>query len=135
MNAPITDGHNIAGKIRPPLEAASSSKRDSVSTFARRVLASELRGRRIKALFLALEARLAAPRALQIVADAESELAQAVYFKLDPIAVLECVQAAVVGASRQDVASLERVQCARPFDAARDLVRHVGGVEVLPQHA
>jgi hypothetical protein len=45
------------------------------------------------------------------------------------------MQPAVVGAAGQDVAGLERVQGACPFDAARNLVSHVRRVEVLPQRA
>src|SRR5215470_20000137 len=109
--------------------------RCSVLALARCILARQLRSHRIKSLFLALKACLAAPSAAQIVSHAEGELAEAVDLELDPIAVLECMQPAVIGAARQDVAGLERVQCACPLDASRDLVCHVRSVKVLSEHA
>ena len=41
----------------------------------------------------------------------------------------------MIGAARQHVARLERMDRAHPFDAARDFVRHVAGVVVLHQRA
>ena len=41
----------------------------------------------------------------------------------------------MIGAGRQHVAGLERVDGADPLDAARDLVGHVAGVEILLEHA
>ena len=63
------------------------------------------------------------------------QLAQACAFELDRVAVHERVQAAMVGAGGEDVARLQRVDGGDPLDAARDLVRHVVGVEVLLQLA
>ena len=37
----------------------------------------------------------------------------------------------MIGAGGDDVAGLERVDGAHPFDDARDVVRHVGGIELL----
>mgnify|MGYP003694056147 CR=1 FL=1 len=50
---------------------------------------------------------------------------EAVGLELDHVAVLKGAQAAVVGAGRENVAGLERMDRADPLDAARDLVRHV----------
>ncbi len=41
----------------------------------------------------------------------------------------------MVGAGRQDVARRQRMDRADPLDAARNVVRHIVGVEVLAQHA
>ena len=60
-------------------------------------------------LLLALEARLARPGALEVVAHVEAQPAQALGLELDLVAVLERVQAAMVGAGGEDVAGLQRV--------------------------
>ena len=41
----------------------------------------------------------------------------------------------MIGAGREHVAGLEGVDRAHPFDAARNIVRHVAGVEVLLERA
>src|SRR5262249_14668774 len=86
-------------------------------------------------LLLTIESCLPRPRALEVIPHVEAQTTQAVALELDPIAVLEAAQATVIGAGRQDVAGLERVDRRDPLDAARDLVRHVTGVEVLLQLA
>ena len=63
-----------------------------------RVLARELRRESFQPLFLPLQPRLARPSALQIVADLYVQPAQRLGFELDQVAVLERVQAAVIGA-------------------------------------
>src|SRR5919106_3237597 len=73
------------------------------------VLAGELRGLSFQPLFLALQARLPCPRALEIVADLHAQPAQRLGFQLDEVAVLKGVQAAVIGSQRQHVAWLERM--------------------------
>ena len=82
-----------------------------------------------------VEPRFPAPGALELVAHVEAQLAEPFDFQLDHVAVHERVQAAVIGAGRQNVAGLQRMDRADPLDAARDLVRHVVGVEVLLQYA
>src|SRR5258705_12717435 len=71
------------------------------------VLARELRRGALQPLLLALEPGFARPGALQLVFHADDEPAQPVHFQLDPIAVLERREAAMVGAGGQDVARLE----------------------------
>src|SRR5215510_8158172 len=80
-----------------------------------------------------LHAGVAWPSALEIVAHADTELAQLFDLELDAIAVLEGVQATMIGAARQDIARLQRMDRTHELDAARNLVRHVVGVEVLLQ--
>src|SRR5256885_13106613 len=88
----------------------------------RRVLARQLRRRAFLLLLLAIQARLPAPGALEVVADVEAEPAQPFGLDLDPVAVLESAEAAMVRAGRDDVAGVERVDRRDPLDAARDLV-------------
>ncbi len=52
-------------------------------------------------------------------------------FELDQIAVLKWIQSAVIGTARQDVARLERVNRADPFDAPWNPVRHIAGIVIL----
>src|SRR5262245_54860440 len=100
-----------------------------------RILAGELRRAARQSLLLVLEARVAPPGALELVAHFHAQPAHALDLELDPVAVLERGQAAVVGTGREHVAGLERVDRADPLDAARDVVRHVAGVEVLLERA
>src|SRR5882672_3852329 len=92
-------------------------------------------GRLLRRLLVHLQSRPPIPGALQLVLDVEGELPDAVDFELDLVAVHERVEAAMVGAGGDDVAGLQRVDRRQPLDAARDLVPHVVGVEVLHQGA
>src|SRR5215470_10845801 len=96
----------------------------------RRVLARDLGRGSFLSLLLTVESRLPRPRALEVIPHVEAQAAQAVGLDLDPVAVLEAAQPTVVGAGREDVARLEGVDRRDPLDAARDLVRHIAGVEV-----
>jgi len=55
--------------------------------------------------------------------------------ELDLVAVHEGVEPAMIGPGGQYVAGLQRMDRAQPFDAARNLVGHVGGVELLHELA
>src|ERR671925_464865 len=61
------------------------------------VFAGKLRCLPFQPLFLALQPRLPCPRALEIVADLHAQAAERLGFQLNEIAILEGVQAAVVG--------------------------------------
>src|SRR5438445_9814933 len=97
----------------------------------RRVLSGQLRCRALELLLLPVQTGLPAPGALEVVPYVEAQPAELLGLDLDPIAVLETAQAAMVGAGRDDVAGLERVDRGDPYDAARDLVRHVARAVVL----
>src|SRR3546814_4918575 len=60
-----------------------------------------------------------------------SQSPDAAAVQFDHVAVLDAAESAMVGAHRQHVAGLQRVNAAHPLDAAGDVVRHVGGVVVL----
>src|SRR5688572_4554004 len=96
-----------------------------------RVLPRQLRSLTFQPPVLAIESRLAAPGALQLVAHVEAQPAESLGLDLDFVSVLESVQAAMVGAGGEDVARFHGMYRAHPFDAARDLVRHIARVEVL----
>src|SRR5688572_32399832 len=96
-----------------------------------RVFPGELRRRCFLLFVLPVEARVASPRALQLVLHFELEPPELLRFDLDRVAILERRQPAMVGAGREDVAGIDGVDRRHPFDTARDLVRHVVGVEVL----
>src|ERR1700720_4810285 len=97
---------------------------------ARGVFSGQLRrdvgviaGRLLRRLLMHLQAGLASPGALQLVLHVEGEPPEPVDFELDLVAVLEGVEAAVVGAGGDDIARLQGVDRGKPLDAARDLVR------------
>src|SRR5207244_10008399 len=89
------------------------------------VLPRQLRRGALQLLLLPIQPCLSAPGALEVVADVEVQPAQALGLDLDPIAVLEAAQPAVIRAGRDQVAGLERVDRGDPLDAARNLVGHV----------
>src|SRR5437870_5756364 len=97
----------------------------------RRVLSGQLRCRALELLLLPVQTSLPAPGALEVVPYVEAQPAELLGLDLDPITVLEAAQAAMVGAGRDDVTGLERVDRGDPLDAARDLVGHVARVVVL----
>src|SRR6516162_4257557 len=108
----------------------------------RRVFAGQLRcdvgigaRRLLRYLLVYLQPGLASPGALQLVPDVEGEPPETVDLELDLVAVLKGIEAAVIGPGGDDVARLQGVDRGEPLDAARDLVRHVAGVEVLHQGA
>src|SRR5262249_13800002 len=118
---PVLSRRTPEGAPPPPYVSTTSRLR-------RRVFPGQLRRRHLlRALVLHVEARLATPGALEVVAHVEAQLAEPFGLELDHVTVLEGVEAAVVGAGRQYVAGLEGVDRADPLDAARDLVRHVVG--------
>jgi hypothetical protein len=65
----------------------------------------------------------------------EAQAAEALGLQLDQVAVLEAAEPAVIGAGGEHVARAEGVDAGHPLDAARDLVGHVVGVEVLLEGA
>src|SRR5437899_2388877 len=97
----------------------------------RRVLPASLRRCSLESLLLALMTCFTTPGPLQLVLHVDGQLAQALRLELDRVPILEGAKPAVVGAQREYVAWLQRVDRADPLDAARDLVRHVAGVVVL----
>ena len=105
-----------------------------------RVLAGDLRRnvrvgawRFLRRAFVHLQTRHSLPFPPVFVFDIKGELADALDVELDLIAIHKRVEPAVIGAGGDDVARLQGVDRGQPFDAARDLVRHVAGVEVLHQ--
>src|SRR5271165_1731189 len=135
-------GNSLAS---PPRERAASGggvRRWGVLARGRCVFAGQLRrdvrigaSRLLRRLLVHLQTGLASPGTLQLVLDVESKPAETVDLELDLVAVLEGVEAAVVGAGGDDVARLQGVDRGQPLDAARDLVCHIAGVEVLHQGA
>src|SRR6266850_2103851 len=99
------------------------------------VLAGQLWRETFKPLLLSLQPCLSCPGALEIVADLHVQPAERLSFELDQVAVLKWIQTAVIRAAGEDVARFERMDRAHPFDAARNLVRHVAGVVALHQRA
>src|SRR6185295_11960285 len=95
------------------------------------MLTGQLGRRPLLTLLLTIQTRLTTPGALEVVTHVEAQPAEPLDFELDHVAVLESAQAAVVGAGGENVAGLQRVDRRDPLDAARDLVGHVTGVEVL----
>src|SRR5438105_6878070 len=113
-------------------DSAWTQCRDSDALLRRRrVLSGQLRCRALELLLLPVQTSLPAPGALEVVPYVEAQPAELLGLDLDPITVLEAAQAAMVGAGRNDVAGLERVDRGDPLDAARDLVGHVTRVVVL----
>src|SRR5262249_1968114 len=124
---------DLAG-TRPTTDAVGRvPERLSSPALARggRVLPGQLWRRAFELLVLAVEPRLASPRPLEVVPHAEAQPAEPLGLDLDAVAVLEAAEPAVVGAGRDDVAGIERVDRGHPLDAARDLVGHVARVVVL----
>src|SRR5258706_1304746 len=101
-----------------------------------RVLAAQLWRRRAGQPFLCvLQTGIPCPLALEVVLHAHAQPSESLGLELDPVAVLEAAEAAMVGSRRQNVPRLEGMDRTHPLDAARDLVRHVAGVEILLQLA
>src|SRR5262249_58198976 len=73
------------------------------------VLPGQLRCRAFLLLLLPVQPRLAAPGALEVVADVEGQAAHPLGLDLDPVAVLEATEPPVIGAGRDYVARGERV--------------------------
>src|SRR5688572_28732962 len=90
-----------------------------------RVFARQLRRLPFLLLVLPVEARFAAPRALELVLHVELEPSQLFRFDFDDVTVHECAKSAMVGSRPEDVPGFDRMDRAHPFDAARNLVRHV----------
>src|SRR5690348_10027067 len=68
-----------------PSRASRSNRRLRL----RRILSAGLRRRRVEALFLPLQARLARPGALQVITHLEAQLAETRALQLDRVAVQE----------------------------------------------
>src|SRR6185369_12646227 len=79
-----------------------------------RVLPGQLGRQAFQLLLRTLQARFARPGALQLVAHADVQRAEALGRQLDLVSVLERRQPAVIGAGGEDVARLERVYRAHP---------------------
>src|SRR5665213_355292 len=106
------------------------------SQFLLGVLPRQLRsGWPLEPTLVLLQASPALPGPLQVVADGDVEPTHAFDLELHMVPVHEWVQSAVIGAGGEQVARLERVHGGDELNAARDLVRHVVGVEVLHQDA
>src|SRR5262245_16904423 len=124
-------GTRGGGAISPGFRFAPPGLRLRLPARRRRVLAGELRGViALAALGVMLEPGNARPGALELVAHADPQPTQPLDLELDAVAVLERVQAAMIGAGRQHITGLQGVDRADELDAARDLVGHVVGVEV-----
>ena len=102
-------GPAVADALESGDDRGRAEWREARLALRRRVLAGQLRRRRVEALVLPVEPRLARPGALQLVAHVEAQAAETLDLQLDRVAVLEAVQPAMVGAGRQDVAGLQRV--------------------------
>ena len=98
---------------------------------ALRILPGQLLRESLQTFFLPLQPGFPCPGALEIVADLHVQAAERFGFELDQITVLKWVQAAVIGATSQNVARFERVDRRNPFDAAGNLMRHVARVIIL----
>src|SRR5262245_39583591 len=80
---------------------------------------------------LVLQASDACPGALQIIAHCDVQRAAALTGELDVVAVHERIEPSMVGACCENVAGVQRVNRGDPFNAARNLMRHVVSVEIL----
>jgi glucoamylase len=117
---------------RPTLGRHRLPDRCGLTGLGRLVFAAQLRrGHFLVTLLLALETRLARPCAFQIVAHRDRQPAQAFGLDLDLVAILEGIEAAMIGTGGENIARLQRVDRADELDAARNLMPHVVGVEAL----
>src|SRR3989449_3458339 len=96
-----------------------------------RVLPCQLRRRPLQSFLLPLEPSFPGPRTLHVVSHVQAQPAQPLRLQLDQVAFLEGAEPAVVGSGSEDIAGLQGVDRADPFDAPRNLVGHVARVEVL----
>src|SRR5262249_21509325 len=80
---------------------------------------------------LVLQASDACPGALQIITHCDVQSAAALTGELDLVAVRERIKPSMVGAGCENVAGVQRVNRGDPFNAARNLMRHVISVEIL----
>src|SRR5262245_56472885 len=80
---------------------------------------------------LVLQASDACPGALQIIAYCDVQRAAALTGELDVVAVHERIEPSMIGAGCENVAGVQRVNRGDPFNAARNLMRHVISVEIL----
>jgi len=87
------------------------------------------------AAFLMLQPSDARPGTLERIPHRDVQRAAAFAGELDLVTIHERVEPAVISPSRQNIARLERMDGRYPLDAARNLVRHVVGIEVLIQGA
>src|SRR5262249_11207718 len=126
------DGPRLRGD-----DIGACGRTSSVTPLSRgRVFPRQLRRRYgFRALVGHLQPRLPPPCTLERVTYGNAQPAEPLALELDYIAVLKRAQTSVIGAGRQHVAGLERVNRADPFDAAWDLVGHVAGVEILLDYA
>ena len=88
---------------------------------------------RKKNAFLMLQARDAAPGALEIIAHVEFQPPQSRTFQLDHVPVHVGVESTVIGARGQYVSRVQAVDGADEFDAAEDMVRHIIRIKILKQ--
>src|SRR6516164_3666301 len=80
---------------------------------------------------LVLQASDACPGTLQIITHCDVQRAAALTGELDVVAVHERIEPSMVGAGCENVAGVQRVNRGDPFNAARNLMRHVVSVEIL----
>src|SRR5436305_7269943 len=137
-----TAPRSIGSRKAKPLPRTGRGARWPADLGGLRVFALGLRrdvriisGRLLLRCLVHLKARLALPFALQLVLDVEGQPAEAFGLDLDLIAIYEGVEASMVCTGCANVAWLQRLSRGQPFDAARDLMPHVVGVEVLHQRA
>src|SRR5438128_4627984 len=96
-----------------------------------RVLPCQLRRRSLESFLLPLEPSFPGPRTLQVVSHVQAQPAQPLRLQLDQVALLEGAEPAVVRSGGKDIAGLQGVDRADPFDAPRNPVGHVARGEVL----
>src|SRR5882762_10612449 len=100
---------SLRGRGRTSRRAQAGRRERGSSLRALCVLPRELRRAPLQAFLLVLEARVAAPGALQRVADLHVQTPQSLDLEFDPVAVLKSAQAAMVGASGEHVAGIQGV--------------------------
>src|SRR5260221_8442074 len=96
------------------------------------VFARELRRDRIRQAFLMpIDSSFARPGTSEVVFDLDSQHPHTLSLQFYDIPILEGVQAAMIGAGRDDVSRDQWVHCTQPSYAAFDVGNHLLRVEVL----
>src|SRR5262249_15111866 len=80
---------------------------------------------------LVLQASDACPGALQIIAHCDVQRAAALTGERDVVAVHKRIEPSMVGTGCENVAGVQRVNRGDPFNATRNLMRHVVSVKIL----
>jgi len=94
-------------------------------TSTTRIAAGLLCVRAFCSALLVLQASDACPGAFQIIAHCDVQRAAALTGELDVVAVHERIEPSMVRAGRENIAGVQRVNRGDPFNAARNLMRHV----------